>query len=93
MIFGRARFVPDTPTGSTVVKVTRLRTPVIATGLPKTFGKQYVKEGAPLRTETTAYQRRERSLAKAIANRPRVRQVLAGSKDRYLRAQQDVLAS
>jgi hypothetical protein len=93
VIFGRARFVPDTRTGSTVVKVTRLRTPVIATGLQKTFVKQYVKEGALLRTETTAYQLRELSLPKAIDNLPRVRQVLAGSNDRYLRAQQDVLES
>jgi hypothetical protein len=91
VIFGRSRFVPDTRTGETVVKVTRLRTPVISTGFHKTFVKQYVKEKALLRTETTSYQLRDLGIPKNLQHLEQVRRVLGDNNDRYLRVQQDVL--
>jgi hypothetical protein len=91
VIFGRAHFHPDTRTGQSVVKVTPLRTPVISAGFQGTSVKQYAKEGALLRTETTSYQLANLSVQKKIDNLPKVREVLSASNERYLEAQQDVL--
>jgi len=93
MIFGRARFRPDTRTGQSTVKITQLKTPVLRTGFKNTFLKQYVKDRVLLRTETTCHQLKDISVKKNIMNMPRLRQVLASSNERYLDVQQDVLAS
>jgi hypothetical protein len=92
-IFGRPRFRPDTRTGQTVVKITRLRTPVLRSGFQSTSVKQYVKDRVLLRTETSTHQLADLSLPKNIRHLPRVREVLDQSNQRYLRAQHDVLAS
>jgi hypothetical protein len=91
VIFGRGRFHPDTRTGETQLKVTPLRTPVISVGFKGTFIKQYAKEGALLRTETTSYQLKDLSVNKGIDNLGRAREVLSQNNERYLEAQQDVL--
>jgi hypothetical protein len=93
IIFGRPRFHPDTRTGRTEVKITKLKTPVLRTGFQQTSLKQYVKDRTLLRTETTCNQARDLSVPKEIKNLPKMRQVLESSNDRYLQAQQDVLAS
>ena len=92
-IFGRPRFRPDTRTGQTEVKVTRCHTPVLRTGFQSTVLKQYVKDGALLRTETSCFQLRDLAVPKDVQNLPRLREVLDASNERYLAAQQDVLAS
>src|SRR5262249_21383285 len=68
VVFGRPRLQYPPATGETVVKVTPLRTPVIARGFHKTFRKQYVREGALLRTESTCYQLQDLSLPKDVHN-------------------------
>ncbi|MCI0457141.1 MAG: hypothetical protein L0Z62_09195 [Gemmataceae bacterium] len=93
VIFGRPHFRPDTRTGQTEVKITQLKTTVLRAGFGATSVKQYVKGGVLLRTETSCHQLRELAVRKDIQNLPRLREVLEGSNDRYLRAQQDVLAS
>jgi hypothetical protein len=92
IIFGRSRFHPDTRTGETVLKVSRLRTPVLSTGFKNTFLKQYVKDRELLRTETTTYQlKKDLSVNKNIDNLDKARQVLSRNNERYLEVQQDVL--
>jgi len=93
VVFGRSRFRPDARTARTEVKVTRLKTTMLRTGFGQTSLKQYVKERVLLRTETTCNQLQDLSLPKEVQNLPRLREVLGGSNDRYLEAQQDVLAS
>jgi hypothetical protein len=93
ILFGRPMFRPDTRTGQTEVKITTLKTPVLKTGFQKTSLKQYVKEHTLLRTETSCFQLRDLSVPKDIQNLPKLRTVLERSNDRYLEAQQDVLAS
>jgi hypothetical protein len=93
VIFGRPRLQHNPGTGETVVKVTRLRTPVISSGFHKTFLKQYVREGALLRTESTCYQLKDLSLPKDVHNLAKVRATLGASNERYLQVQQDVLES
>lgn len=56
VVFGRARFHPDTRTGQTVVKMTRLRTPVLSSSYKTTSIKQYISHGVGLRTESASYQ-------------------------------------
>jgi hypothetical protein len=93
VIFGRKSFRPDTRTGQTEVKVTCLKTTVIKSGFEATSVKQYVKEGSLLRTETSCFRMADLSLAKPIQHLAKVREVLHGSNERYLEAQQDVLVS
>jgi hypothetical protein len=93
IVFGRKQFRPDTRTGETVVKVTSLRTPVLRSGYQSTSLKQYVKDRTLLRTETTCHQLGDLKLPKDIKNLPRLREVLGQSNQRYLNAQQDVLAT
>jgi hypothetical protein len=93
VIFGRPRFHPDTRTGQTTVKITTLKTPVLNTGFQSTSLKQYVKDHTLLRTETSCYQLRDLSVPKDIQNLPKLRAVLERSNERFLEAEQDVLAS
>jgi hypothetical protein len=93
VIFGRPQFRPDTRTGQTEVKITRQHTPVLRTGFRQTLLKQYVKDGAVLRTETSCFQLRDLAVPKDVANLPKLRAVLNTSNERYLTAQQDVLAT
>ena len=93
VIFGRPCFRPDTRTGQTEVKITKLHTPVLRTGFQKTSLKQYVKDKTLLRTETTCNQLRDLAVPKDVKNLPKLRQVLDASNERYLDVQQDVLAS
>jgi hypothetical protein len=93
VIFGRGRFHPDTSTTQTEVKSTRLKTTVIKTTFGGTSLKQYVKDHRLLRTETSCFQLRELSVPKDVKNLPKLREVLDRSNERYLEAQQDILAS
>jgi hypothetical protein len=93
VVFGRPRFHADTRTGQTRISITPLRTTVIRSGFQSTFLKQYVKDRVLLRTETTCHRLNDLSLRKDIRHLARIRQVFAQSNDRYLQAQQDVLAS
>jgi hypothetical protein len=93
VIFGRARFRPDTRTAQTEVKVTKLKLPVLRTSFGATTLKQYTKSKVLLRTETACFQLRELSVPKDVKNLPKLRAVLESSNERYLNAQQDVLAS
>ncbi len=45
IIFGRANFVPDTRTGETTLKITKLRLPVLKASYKHTDLKQYGKDG------------------------------------------------
>jgi hypothetical protein len=93
VIFGRKNFRPDTQTGQTEVKVTRLNLSVLKASFGGTTVKQYNKGHELLRTETSCFQLRDLSVAKDIKNLPKLRGVLGRSNERYLEAQQDVLAS
>jgi hypothetical protein len=93
VIFGRPNFRPDTRTGQTEVKVTKLKTTVRKTGFGGTSLKQYVTDRTLLRTETSCFQLRDLSVPKDIQNLPKLRAVLDRRNERYLEAQQDVLAS
>jgi hypothetical protein len=93
VIFGRAHFRPDIRTARTEVRVTGLQTTVIKTSFGGTSLKQYVKSRTLLRTETSCFQLRELSVPKDVQNLPKLRTVLDRSNERYLEAQQDVLAS
>ena len=93
VIFGRPQFRPDTRTGQTEVRVTQLKTTVLKTGFQSTSLKQYVKDRTLLRTETSCFQLRDLSVPKDVQNLPKLRAVLSRSNERYLQAQQDVLAS
>jgi hypothetical protein len=91
IIFGRRHFQIDTRTGEINAKVTRLRTPVLRADLEKTGVKQYVQEGAVLRTETSCFQLKDLSLRKGIDHLPRTREVLHQGNERLEGVQQDVL--
>jgi hypothetical protein len=93
VLFGRPHFHADTRTAQTEVKVTRLKTSVLRTGFQATALKQYVKARVLLRTETSCHQLRDLAVPKDIQNLPKLRRVLGASNERYLGAQQDVLAS
>ncbi len=93
IVFGRAQFHPDTRTGQTVVKITKLRTPVLSSSYKSTSIKQYLSNGVGMRTESASYQLKDLSLRKNINNLPKVRAVLDRANNRYLDVQQDVLAS
>lgn len=93
VIFGRGRFNPDTRSTQTDVRVNRLKTTVIKTSFRGTSLKQYVKDHQVLRTETSCFQLNDLSVPKDIKNLPKLRKVLDRSNDRYLEAQQDILAS
>jgi hypothetical protein len=93
VIFGRTSFRPDTRTGQTEVNVTQLKTTVIKSGFGATNVKQYVKSNVLLRTETSSFRLKELSVPKDIKNLPKLRTILDRSNERYLEAQQDVLAS
>jgi hypothetical protein len=93
VIFGRPRLQHNPGTGAPVVKGTRLRTPVRSSGFPKTFRKQYVKEGTPLRPESTCYPLKDLSLPKDVHNLAKGRATLGASNERSLQVPQDVLQS
>jgi hypothetical protein len=93
VVFGRARFHPDTRTGQTVLKLTKLRTPVLSSSYQNTSLKQYISQGVGLRTESASFQLKNLALPKNINNLPKVRQALDTANQRYLDVQQDILAS
>jgi hypothetical protein len=93
IVFGRSRFHPDTRTGETVVKMTKLRTPVQSSSYKNTLIKQYISHGVGLRTESSSYQLKDLSIPKNITNLPKVRKAMDNANNRYLDVQQDVLAS
>jgi hypothetical protein len=93
VIFGRSRFRPDTRTGQTLLKITKTHVPVLSCSYKQTLLKQYVRDGAGLRTESSTFQLRDLSLRKNINNLPQVRTVLHQANQRFLSLQQDVLAS
>jgi hypothetical protein len=93
VVFGRADFRPDTRTGQTVVKITKLRTPVVSSSYKNTSLKQYISNGVGLRTESASYQLKDLTIGKNIDNLPKVRTVLNNANNRYQDVQQDVLAS
>jgi hypothetical protein len=92
-VFGRARFYPDTRTGETVVKVTKLRTPVISSSYKSTLIKQYISNAVGLRTESSSYQLEDLAILKNLNHLPKVRKVMDQANHRYLEVQQDILAS
>jgi hypothetical protein len=101
VIFGRARYRPDTRTGQTSLKITKLHLPVLTASYKQTILKQYAKDGghhagdhvAALRTESTTYQLKDLSLRKHLDNLPKVRAVLDRANQRCLDVQQDVLTT
>jgi len=93
IIFGRARFRPDTRTGETVLKTTKTGLPVLTSGYKQTLIKQYVKDGVGLRTESASYQLKDLSIPKNINNLPKLREAMDCANERYLSVQQDILAS
>lgn len=93
IIFGRARFHPDTRTGETVLKMTEQRVPVLSGRYKSTSIKQYVSNGIGLRNESASYQLKDLSIAKHINNLPKLREVMNTANNRCLQVQQDILAS
>ncbi len=93
VVFGRARFHPDTRTGETVVKITESRTPVLSASFKSTGVKQYVKEGGVLRTETTSYRLPDLAVNKNLDNLGKARTVLSGNNERLQTAEQDILGT
>jgi hypothetical protein len=93
VIFGRAQFRPDTRTGQTYVKMTKLRTPVLSASFKNTSIKQYIKEGIGLRTESASNQLNDLSLPKNVQQMPKVRAALNTANQRFEEVQQDVLAT
>ncbi len=91
IVFGRSRFQVDARTGEIEEKISQLRTPVLRAGLGKTGVKQYVRQGALLRTESMSFGLQELSLPKSIDKLDRVRDVLGQCNDRFENVQQDVL--
>jgi hypothetical protein len=95
-IFGRPRFRPDTRTGQTALKTTKLGLPVLSSSYKQTLIKQYVKDGADragLRTESASHQLKDLAVPKNINNLPKLREVMDRANERYLSVQQDILAS
>jgi hypothetical protein len=93
IFFGRPRFRADTRTGQTSVRISRLRLPVISSSFHKTSIKQYTSHQSALRTESTVYHLPDLKVNKALVNLPKVRAILATANERYLTAQQDILAT
>lgn len=93
VIFGRSRYRPDTRTGQTLLKVTQTHLPVLSCSYKQTLVKQYAKDGAALRTESSTFQLKDLALRKNINNLAQVRSVLDHANQRFLSVQQDVLAS
>jgi hypothetical protein len=50
IVFGRPRYQRDTRSGQTVLRLTKLRLPVVSSSFKQTLIKQYVKHGVGLRT-------------------------------------------
>jgi hypothetical protein len=95
-IFGRPYFRPDTRTGQTALKTTKLGLPVLSSSYKQTLIKQYVKDGADragLRTESASHQLKDLAVPKNINNLPKLREVMDRANERYLSVQQDILAS
>jgi len=93
VVFARSCSRPDTRTGQTVVKITKLRTPVISSSFKQTSMKQYISNGIGLRNESATYNLKDLSLKKGIEHMAQVRKVLDTANQRYLEVQQDVLVS
>jgi hypothetical protein len=93
IVFGRPLARLDTRTGQTHLKITKLRTPVLSSTFKSTSIKQYISHGVALRTESTTYRLKDLAVKKNVIHLPILRKVLRTANDRYLRVQQDVLAS
>jgi hypothetical protein len=93
VVFGRGCYHPDTRTGQTYLKTTKLRTPVLSVSFKNTSLKQYVKEDVALRTESASNQLKDLSLPKNVQQLPKVRAALNTANQRYEEVQQDVLTS
>jgi hypothetical protein len=93
VVFGRGCYHPDTRTGQTYLKTTKLRTPVLSVSFKNTSLKQYVKEDIALRTESASNQLKDLSLPKNVQQLPKVRAALNTANQRYEEVQQDVLAT
>jgi len=97
VIFGRRNFVPDTRTGQTALKYTKLHLPVLKASYQHTDIKQYGKDGgyqvAALRTEGCCAQLKDLSVRKHLDNLPKIRAVLQRANQRCLDVEQDVLTS
>jgi hypothetical protein len=93
IVFSRPRLKLDTRTGETLIKITKLRTPVLSSSFKSTSIKQYISNGVALRTESTSYQLQDVGIKKNLSNLPIVRKAFAAANQRYLDIQQDVLAS
>jgi hypothetical protein len=93
VVFGRGGYHPDTRTGQTYLKTTKLRTPVLSVSFKNTSLKQYVKEDVALRTESASNQLKDLSLPKNVQQLPKVRAAFNTANQRYEEVQQDVLAS
>ena len=91
IVFGRAGYRPDTRTGQTVLKVIEKRIPTISSSYKATGVKQYVKDGAGLRTESSTHQLQDLSIPKHIDNLEKVRTAFDSANHRYLQVQQDIL--
>lgn len=101
VIFGRTNYIPDTRTGQTALKITKLHLPVLTASYKQMVLKQYAKDGGPhvgddvaaLRTESSCFQLKDLSLRKHLDNLPKVREVLDRANQRCLNVQQDVLTT
>jgi uncharacterized protein (DUF952 family) len=93
IVFGRPRAHIDTRTGQTVLKISKLRTPVLSSSYKGTSVKQYVSHRVGMRTESTTYQLNDLAIRKNLKHLPTLRKVLATANDRYQHVQQDVLLS
>ena len=93
VVFGRPKLQLDTRTGQTIMKITKLRTPVMSSRFKATSVKQYISNGIGLRTESTCHQLKDIGVKKNIVNMPKLRDTLNTANQRYLDVQQDVLAS
>jgi hypothetical protein len=99
VIFGRVNYVPDTRTGETAIKYTKLHLPVLKASYQHTVLKQYGKDAghqtgvAALRTEGSCFQLKDLSVRKHLDNLPKIRTVLHRANQRCLDVEQDVLTS
>jgi hypothetical protein len=99
VIFGRRNYVPDTRTGETAIKYTKLHLPVLRASYQHTVLKQYGKDGghqtgvAALRTEGSCFQLKDLSVRKHLDNLPKIREVLQRANQRCLDVEQDILTS
>jgi hypothetical protein len=96
IIFGRVNYVPDTRSGETAIKYTKLHLPVLKASYQHTVLKQYGKDGghvAALRTEGSCFQLKDLSVRKHLDNLPKIRAVLERANQRCLDVEQDILTS